>query len=63
MRVHEFMVTLVHLIMALVGGTLMLMAMTSIVQENRPDGSVLVTLAMAALFLFGVAGLTGNIPW
>lgn len=49
-------------ILTVVGGVLMLLGMGTIVHENRSFGSIALTLAMAAMFLVGVARLTGNLP-
>lgn len=46
-------------IVTLVGGGLMLGGMTSLSVEGCPQGSLLMTVMMAALFLFGVGGLLG----
>lgn len=59
---HTLMIT-TFMIVSIVGGGLMLMGMTSLATERQPDGSLAITLTMAALFLFGLAGLTGNLTW
>jgi hypothetical protein len=60
---HDLAMLVAFGVTALVGLVLMVMSMTSLSVEGRVPGMVLMTVCMAGLFLFGLAGMMGELPW